>query len=327
MKCTLILAPALLLLLAAPTETIAQASRKTATVGYVRSGTPDIDPYRSHFLQGMKDLGYVDGRNVSYEFRHYGDSIATAQSIMNELVGLKVDVIVAGGGAAIRAAQSATRTIPIVMGAVSEPLGSGLIEGLARPGGNTTGLSLLASELNAKRLQLLKEVIPSVSRVALLQNPDNPSHAAILSAMEPAGRALGLTLRAFDARGGRNLEDTFAAMKAWPADGVIVLEDTTFVSNRATLAEQAREKRLPLVCSIRELGQAGACLFSYATNIADMYYRAAGYVDKILKGANPGDLPVQQPVKFEFVINLKIANLLGLEISPTLLARADEVVE
>ena len=327
MKSASIFSLALLLLLAAPPDALSQSTGKLASVGYVRSGTPDIDPYRAHFLRGMRELGYVEGRNVAYEFRHYGDNVTTAQSIMNDLVRLKVDVIVAGGGAAIRAAQSATRTIPIVMGAVSEPLGSGLIEGMARPGGNITGLALLASELNTKRLQLLKEVLPKASRVAMLRNPDNPSHAAIMSAVELAAPSLGLTLRAFEARGAENLESSFEAMKAWQADGAVVLEDTAFVSNRAAIATQAQAKRLPLVCGIRELTQAGGCLFSYATNIADMYYRAATYVDKILKGAKPGDLPVQQPVKFELVFNLKLAKTLGVEISPTLLARADEVIE
>ena len=317
----------LLPLLVAPPDAVAQSTGKVARVGYVRSGTADIDPYRAHFLRGMRELGYVEGRNVAYEFRHYGDDVATAQLIMDELVRVNVDVIVAGGGAAIRAAQSATRTIPIVMGAVSEPLGSGLIEGLARPGGNTTGLALLASELNTKRLELLKGVLPQASRVTLLRNPDNPSHGAITTAVEPAARSLGLTLRAFDVKGAENLENVFAAMKAWGADGVLVLEDTAFVSNRTAIATQAQGKRLPLVCSIRELTDAGGCLFSYATNIADMYYRAAAYVDKILKGAKAGDLPVQQPVTFEFVLNLKLAKALGLEISPSVLARADEVIE
>ena len=160
MKSASILSLALLLLLAAPPDALSQSTGKLASVGYVRSGTPDIDPYRAHFLRGMRELGYVEGRNVAYEFRHYGDNVTTAQSIMNDLVRLKVDVIVAGGGAAIRAAQSATRTIPIVMGAVSEPLGSGLIEGLARPGGNTTGLALLASELNTKRFSLSRKCSP-----------------------------------------------------------------------------------------------------------------------------------------------------------------------
>jgi putative ABC transport system substrate-binding protein len=327
MKSASILSLVLLLLLATPPDAVPQSTGKPARVGYVRSGTPDIDPYRTHFLRGMRELGYVEGRNVAYEFRHYGDSVATAQSIMNDLVRMKVDVIVAGGGAAIRAAQSATRTIPIVMGAVSEPLESGLIEGLARPGGNITGLALLASELNTKRLQLIKEVLPKVTRVAILRNPDNPSHAAIMSAVELAAVSLGLTLRAFEARGAENLESSFEAMKAWQADGAVVLEDTAFVSNRAAIATQAQAKRLPLVCSIRELAEAGGCLFSYATNIADMYYRAAAYVDKILEGAKPGDLPVQQSVKFELVFNLKLAKALGLEISPTVLARADEVIE
>ena len=327
MKLAPIFVLALLTFLAAPTDMAAQSSGKVSRVGYVRSGTPDIDPYRAHFLRGMRDLGYVEGRNVAYEFRHYGDNAATASSIMHELVRLKVDIIVSSGGAAIRAAQSATRTIPIVMTAISDPLGSRLIEGLARPGGNTTGLALMAPELNTKRLELLKEVLPGVSRVAMLRNPDNPSHRPVLSALESAARSLGLTLRVFEASGMENLESSFAAAKAWPADAMVVLEDTTFVSNRVAIAAQAQAKRLALACGVRELIEAGGCVLSYAANIADMYYRSATYVDKILKGAKAGELPVQQPVKFEFIINLKMAKVLGLEISPTLLIRADGVIE
>jgi putative tryptophan/tyrosine transport system substrate-binding protein len=325
MKSASFVLSALLLLALASADTLAQSSGKIPRVGYVRSGTPDVDPYRAFFLRGMRELGYVEGRDIIFEFRHYGDDTAAALLIMKDLVQSKVNLIVAGGGAAIRAAQSATQTIPIVMGAVSDPLGSGLIEGLAQPGGNTTGLALMASELNVKRLELLKEVLPKASRIGILRNPDNPSHGLILKAVEPAGQSLGLMLRSFDAKGSEGLESNFAAMKAWPADAVVVFEDAAFISNRAAIAAQAQGKRLALVCGVRELIE--GCLFSYAVNIGDMWYRSAAYVDKILKGAKPGNLPVQQPVTFEFIFNLKIVKALGLEISPMMLARADEVIE
>ena len=328
MRSALIILFALALLPVAPPESVAQSIGKVARVGYVRSGTPDVDPYRAFFLRGMRDLGYVEGRNVAFEFRHYGDDAGTALSvIVNDLVRSKVDVIVVGGGAAIRSAQAATRTIPIVMGAVADPLGGGLIEGLAHPGGNTTGLAFMSSELTVKRLELLKQVLPGAVRIGILRNPDNPSHVSITNSIELATFSLGLTLRSFDARGSDHLESSFAAMKTWPADAVVVLDDAAFISIRAAIATQALAKRLLLVCGIRELIEAGGCLFSYAVNIGDLWYRSATYVDKILKGAKPSELPVQQPVKFEFMFNLKVAKALGLEINATLLARAEEVIE
>ena len=316
---------ALSVLAVAPDHVAAQSSGKIPRVGYVRAGTAGDDPYRASFLRGMRELGYVEGRDVAYEFRHYGDDAATAAARIEELVRAKVDVIVAGGGAATRAAQALTKTIPIVMGAVADPLGGGLIEGLARPGGNTTGLAFMSSELTSKRLELLKEVLPKAARIGILRNPENPSHLSIVEALEPAARSLGLNLRAFEARGSEHLESSFAAMKAWPADAVVVLDDAAFISARAAIAAQAQGKRLALVCGIREL--IAGCLLSYAVDIGDLWYRSAVYVDKILKGGKPGELPVQQPVKFEFLINLKIAKALDIEVSSTLLARADEVIE
>jgi putative ABC transport system substrate-binding protein len=273
----------------------------------------------------MRDLGYVEGRNIAYEFRHYGDDIESIPSLIGDFLKAKVDVIVAGGTAAVRAAQAATQTTPIVMIA-ADPLGGGLIAGLARPGGGTTGLALLSTELTVKRLELLKEVMPQAVRIAILQKPGNPAHPLFIKEIEPAAGLLGLTYRIFEARGSEDFESSFALMRAWAADTIFVLDDATFIALRAGMAQAAARQRLPLICGVREMSEAG-CLFSYAVSIKDMWYRSATFVDKILKGAKPSDLPAQQGTKFEFVINAKAARALGLEVPPQLLARADEVIE
>ena len=273
----------------------------------------------------MRDLGYVEGRNVTYEFRHYGNDVESIPSLISDLLRAKVDVIVAGGTAAIRAAQTATQSIPIVMGA-ADALGSGLITSLARPGGNTTGLSILATDLTAKRLELLKKVMPQAVRIAILQQPGNPVHSMLLKEIEPAAGLLGFTYRILQARESEDFEPSFALMRAWPADAVFVLDDATFIAYRAVMAASAARHRLPLICGAREMTEAG-CLFSYSASFKDTWYRSATFVDQILKGAKPSDLPVQQATKFEFVINLKPARALGLEVPPTLLALADEVIE
>jgi putative ABC transport system substrate-binding protein len=274
----------------------------------------------------MRDLGYVEGRNIAYEFRHYGDDVESIAPLISDLLRAKVDIIVAGGTAAVRAAQTATQSIPIVMGAAADPLGIGLVAGLARPGGNTTGLSILSTELTVKRLEVLKKVMPKAIRIAILQQPANPAHPMFIKEIEPTAGLFGHTYRILEVRGLEDFEPSFASMRAWPADAIFVLDDPTFIASRAGMAEEAARHRLPLICGFREMTQAG-CLFSYSVSIKDMWYRSATFVDKILKGAKPSDLPVQQGTKFEFVINLKTAKALGLEVPPTLLARADEVIE
>ncbi len=297
---------------------------KTPRVGYIRAGTPRNDPFREEFVRGMRDLGYVEGRNIAYEFRHYGDDVESIPSLIGDLLRAKVDLIVVGGTAAIRAAQSATQSIPIVMGAAADPLESGLIAGLARPGGNTTGLSLLSAEMAVKRLEILKQVMTKAARIAILQQPANPAHSLFIKEVEPIAGVLGLTYRILQVRGLEDFEPSFASIRAWPADAIFVLDDATFIASRATMA--AARHRLPLICGAREMAEAG-CLFSYSASIKDMWYRSASFVDKILKGAKPADLPVQQGTKFEFVVNLKTARALGFDVPPTLLARADEVIE
>ena len=212
---------ALVTLSTASFDAQAQSTGSIRRIGYVRSGTADIDPYRISFVRGMRELGYFEGRNVAYEFRYYGDHAgATLSGIINDLVHAKVEIIVIGGSAAIRSAQGITRTIPIVMSAAADPLASGLIESLARPGGNTTGVAFMSAELTAKRLELLKEILPETTRVGVLRNPDNPAHLSIMTSAELATVPLGLTLRSFDVRGSDQLESNFAEMKSWPAEDV-----------------------------------------------------------------------------------------------------------
>jgi ABC-type uncharacterized transport system substrate-binding protein len=309
-----------------PLAASAQKADKIPRVGYVRAGTSNNDPYRESFVRGMRDLGYFEGRNIAYEFRHYGDDAESIPALISDLLRAKVDIIVAGGTAAVRAAQAATQSIPIVMGAVSDPLGLGLIAGLARPSGNTTGLSMLSTELTVKRLELLKEVMPQAVRIAILQQPANLAHPIFIKEIEPTAGVLGFTYRVFEARGSQDFEPTFALMRAWPADAIFVLDDPTFIASRTGMAAAATRHRLPLICGFQEMTEAG-CLFSYSASLKDAWYRSATFVDKILKGAKPSDLPVQQVTKFEFVVNLKTARALGFDVSPILLARADEVIE
>jgi putative ABC transport system substrate-binding protein len=276
-------------------------------------------------VRGLRDLGYIEGRNIAFEFQYYGDDVGSIASRISDLLRAKVDIIVAGGTTAVRVAQAATQTIPIVMIA-ADPLGGGLISGLARPGGVTTGLALLSTELTVKRLELLKEVMPQAARIAILQQPGNPLHSMFIDEIKPTANSLTLTYRIFEASKSEDFERSFALMREWSADAVVVLDDPAFISYRAVMAESAARHRLPLICGFKEMTQAG-CLFSYSVSLKDMWYRSATYVDKILKGAKPSDLPVQQGTKFEWVINVKSAKSLGLEVPATLLARADEVIE
>jgi putative ABC transport system substrate-binding protein len=309
-----------------PLAASAQQPGKTPRVGYIRAGTLDNDPYREEFVRGMRDLGYVEGRNIAYEFRHYGDDVESIPALIGDLLRANVDIIVVGGTAALRAAQTATQSIPIVMGAVSDPLAVGLIAGLARPGGNTTGLSVLSTELTVKRLELLKEVMPQAVRIAILQQPANPAHPIFIKEIEPTAGLLGFNYRILEVPGSEEFESNFAMMRQWPADAIFVLDDATFIAYRAGIAEAAARHRLPLICGFREMADAG-CLFSYSVSLKDTWYRSATFVEKILKGAKPSDLPVQAPTKFELVVNLKTAKAISLHIPPAFPLRADEVIE
>ena len=304
----------------------AQQAGKIARIGYVRISTRDTDPFREWFLRGMRELGYEEGRNFVLEAHYAGGDLAALAALMDDVVKSKVDIIVTAGTPAISAAQTATPTIPIVMGAVSDPVASGFIANLARPGGNITGISILSADLVGKRLELLKELLPKATRVAVLYQPGDPSHPAVLPEIRSAAESLGLTFQIFAPRGSNEFESIFAGMAESRVDAAVILDDGAFLSSRARIATAAARQGLPLICGFREMTEAG-CFLSYAVPLRDNWRRAATFVDKILRGAKPADLPVEQPTKYELVINLKTAKALGLEMPAALVARADEVIE
>jgi putative ABC transport system substrate-binding protein len=246
-----------------PPAARAQQPGKTPRVGYIRAGTPNNDPFREEFVRGMRDLGYVEGRNITYEFRYYGDDVESIPSLITDLLRAKVDVIVAGGAPAIRAAQTATQNIPIVMGAVSDPLSIGLVAGLASPGGNTTGLSILSTELTVKRLELLKELMPQARRIAILQQPANPGHPMFINEIGPTAALFGFTYRIWEARGSEDFESGFALMRAWPADAAFVLDDASFIATRAAMAAAAARHHLPLICGFPGDGRGGLLILLF----------------------------------------------------------------
>ena len=279
--------------------------------------------------QGLRDLGYVEGRNVVIEIRDAEGEAERLPALAAELVALKVDVIVAPNTPQALAAKQATRTLPIVFSFVADPVASGLVTSLARPGGNVTGLSSLTPELVGKRLELLTQAVPGVSRVAVLWQPGfqgERTEKDMLKGADVAARALGVRLQFVEAQGPADFDRAFSDMTRARAGALTVLGSTMFISERRRLVDLAAKNRLPAVYARREYVDAGG-LMSYGSNIADLFRRAATYVDKILKGAKPADLPVEQPTKFELVINLKTAKALGLTIPPSLLGRADQVIE
>jgi putative ABC transport system substrate-binding protein len=273
----------------------------------------------------MRALGYVEGQNLVLEYRGAEGQHERFPDFAAELVRLKVDVIVTQGTPAALAAKHATTTIPIVMVGVGDPVGSGLVASLARPGGNITGLSVLAPELVGKQLEFLKDVLPTVSRVALLWNPANPAHALNVREADVAAQAVGVQLHLVEARGPDAFDSAFAAMTSAHVGALLVLGDSVFFQHRSRLAEFAATSRLPTMHNIRPHVEAGG-LMAYGPSSLDLRRRAAGYVDRILKGAKPGDLPVERPMKFELVINLKTAQALGITFPPSLLFQADEVI-
>jgi len=298
-----------------------------ARIGWLSTGsTTSHGPLLEGFREGLRELGYMEGRNIAIEYRWAEGRLDRLPQLATELVQLKVDVLVTAGSPGIRAAKQATTTIPIVMAAGGDPVGSGYVASLARPGGNITGLSNLAEDLVAKLLELLKGAVPGVSRVAVLSNPANPAHASFRRVIQSAGRTMGVTLLPVDARGPAEFDGAFATMIRERAGGLVELPDPMFLTERHRLTGLANQNRLPAIYGFREHAAAGG-LMAYGVNLRDSYRRAAIYVDKILKGAKPGDLPVEQPTKFELVINLKTARVLGLTIPPSLLLRADEVIQ
>jgi putative ABC transport system substrate-binding protein len=286
---------------------------------------PVEDPVHQAFRQRLRELGYVEGQNVALDWRQAEGRLDRLPDLAAELVRLKPDVIVADVTPAVRAAMEASSTVPIIMGFVADPVGSGLVPSLARPGGNVTGVSVMLPDVSAKRLQLLKDALPRISRVAVLWNPSIPWHTPMLKDVQ-AARTLGLHVvpLAVDAPG--DLDAAFAAMAREPVDAVFVGDSPIFTAARARLLELAAKHRLPTSFGNRESVAAGG-LMAYGPSYAEMFGRAAVYVDKILKGARPGDLPVEQPTRFELRINRKTAKAVGLAIQPSVLARADQVVE
>jgi len=318
-------------LLAASLAAEAQQAAKVARIGYLATGLEAGDPRnREAFRQGMRELGYVEGRSLVIEYRFAEGKPERLPALAAELVALKVDVLVtAGGTAAALAAKRATRTLPIVFDAVGDPVTSGLVTSLARPGGNVTGSSVLLQELVGKWLELLKQAVPGVGRVALLFNPDafpDRTKKEVLKEADVAARALGVRLQVVEARGPEDFARAFSDMSKARAGALVVLATPVFSIERRRLVDLAAKNRLPTVFSFREYVEAGA-LMSYGPNLAGMSRRAATYVDKILKGAKPGDLPVEEPTKFALVINLKTAKTLGLTIPQSVLGRADEIIQ
>jgi putative ABC transport system substrate-binding protein len=301
------------------------APKKVPRIGWLGIG-PGVPAQDEAFRQGLGDLGYVEGRNILIEQRRAERSPDELPDVAAELVRLPADLIVAAGGATIPAAMQATTRIPIVMVLASDPVQSGYVASLARPGGNVTGLSQITSQLSAKRLELLKEAVPGLREVGFLWNPDIPGRGSELAETEAAGRALGLRVRAMTARTPQELEAAFAAAAADPPDGIYLQNNFLINPNQGRLAEWAARSRLPTIYGIREFAEAGG-LMAYGPNQPDMFRRAAAFVDKILKGASPAELPVEQPAKFDLVINLKTAQAIGLAIPPSVLQQATELVQ
>jgi putative ABC transport system substrate-binding protein len=313
-------------LLAAPLAVEAQQAGKVPRIGVLWPYSPAIaTPFGDAFRQGLGRLGYVEGRNIALEERWADGKFDRLASLAAELIRLKVDVLVTASTPATQAAQQATKTIPIVMTLVSDPVDSGFVANLANPGGNVTGLSYMHPELSRKRLELIKDIIPKVSRVAVLSNPSNPSIRPLLRETEAAARVLSVQLQVVEARDSGQLDSVFAAMSKERARALVVMPDAVFQDQRRRIVDLAAKSRLPAMYPWREAVEAGG-LMAYGASGRDILRRAAAYVDKILKGAKPADLPVEEPTKFEFVINLKTAKTLGLTIPPSLLARADEVI-
>ena len=310
-------------MLAAPLSAPAQAPAKVPRIGLIRTGSPP-DPYVEAFVQGLRDLGYVEGRTIAIEYRWAQGNPERIPGLTEELVRLKVDSIVTTGAAGGFAAKGATGMIPIVVPVMPDPVGAGLVASLARPAGNLTGLSMMSPELSGKRLELLKETFPRVSRVAVLRDPRQAP--TDLRATEAAAQALGLHLQTLEVRDINDLEPALAAARRERAGALNVLGSPVFFAHRARIVEGVTNARLPAMYNLREYVALGG-LMSYAPHLPDLFRRAAVYVDKILKGAKPADLPVKQPTRFELIVNLKTAKSLGLTMPPSILIRADQLIQ
>jgi putative ABC transport system substrate-binding protein len=278
------------------------------------------------FRQGLKETGWVEGQNIAFDYRSADGKEDALPKIAAEMVQLRLDAILAESTPAIQAAKDATQSIPIVMAVSNDPVASGFIASLNRPGGNITGLSLQSSELAGKRLQVLTEIVPRLTRLAVLSNPTNPSHALLVQQMQTAARSFGIALHVVEASAPDKLDSAFAMIASVRADALVVLPDGMFFGQHRRILGLTTAAHLPALFPEKEVVKAGG-LMSYGPSIPTSFRRAATYVDKILRGANPADLPVEQPTKFELVINLKTAKTLGLSLSSGLLSIADEVIE
>jgi len=307
----------------------AQPPEKMPRVGSLHLGShsdPVIQSYLEAFRQGLRELGYVEGQNIAIEYRWAEGKYDRLPGLAAELVSLKVDIIVATALPAIQAAKQATGTIPIVMTSSLDPVATGFAANLARPGGNITGLSAMAPELVGKQLELLKELVPKVSRVALLGNPANPGTAPMVRRAQDAARELGIRLQPLEARSPSEIDNAFAAMTRERAGALLVLLDVMFADHRARIADLAAKHRLPAVYGLQDFAEVGG-LIVYGSSFVDRFRRAAIFVDKILKGAKPAALPIEQPTRFALTINLRAAKALGLTIPQSLLLRADQVIQ
>lgn len=304
----------------------AQPSGKLWRIGYVETPAPSANPHRREALErGLRDLGYTEGRNLVIERRFAEGKPERLDVLAAELVRLKLDLIVAVGTQAILALKRSTSVIPIVMALSGDAVGTGLVASLARPGGNVTGLTFISPELSGKRLELLREAFPKISRVAVLWNPEDPPRLLEYKAADSAAKQLGLTLQSVEVRRAEDFDAASAQIARGGADAVIVFADPLTTALRSRVVALVGKSRLPAIYGNREFVDADG-LVSYAANFTDLFRRAATYVDKILKGANPRDLPVEQPAKFELIVNLKAAKTLGLSLPQSFLLRADEVI-
>ena len=316
-------------LLAAPLVAQVKPPARVLRIGLL-GGSSRTSPESSHIwaglFEGLRALGYIEGQNIVVEERWYGDKIERLPALADDLVKLRVDVIVVGTQPAPEAAKRATATIPIVMMYHGDPVGSGLVGSFAKPGGNVTGMSLNSLALRGKQLQLLKEAVPKLTRVAVLSNPTVTFRELEMRELDNAARSLNIQLQFVEARASSEFAEAFSVATKGRANAVLVLSSSLYFAYRAKIVELAGKSRLPAIYGTREFADAGG-LMSFGVNSRDTARQAAGYVDKILKGANPGDLPIEQPTKFELVINLKTAKELGLAIPGSILARADQIIE
>ena len=311
--------------LLAPLAAEAQPPAKVPRIGYL-SLAPGPSPRSVALLQGLRDLGYAEGKNITIEYRWGQGNLDRLRDLAAELVRVKVDVIVTGGSIATRAAKEATHNIPIVMAFEADPVGEGFVASLARPGGNITGLTNLSAELSGKRLELLKETVPGVSRVAVLSSRTHPGTAPASREIQEAARSLGVQLEFHEVRGPEDFEGAFRAAARGRANALAVLQNPVSLFHRTRLVGLAAKNRLPAIYFERVFVEAGG-LMSYAASDRDLHRRAAVYVDKILKGTKPADLPVEQPTRFELIVNLKTAKALGLTFPPSIMVRADQVIQ